>query len=76
MDGYEVITGYQSQGGRHDLGRIVTFKKYRPVFYPKDSVGFSSCLVDIPYVHCARRYHLKPPPVEPVPIYDASHIPQ
>ncbi len=62
MDGYErFIMGYQLQGGRHDLNRIITFKKYIPVVYPNNSVDFPSCVVQILYVYCARGCHVKAP---------------
>jgi hypothetical protein len=47
MGGYEIIMGYQSQGGRQNLNRIITFKKYSPVVHQNGSVDFPSCLVEI-----------------------------
>jgi hypothetical protein len=62
MGGYErFIMGYQSQGGRQDLNRIITFKEYSPVVHQNGSVDFPSCLVEISYVWCARGCHMNPP---------------
>ncbi len=56
------IIGFKHQGCCQDLeARIITFKKYSLVLYPKDPINFASYFVGNPTVLCVRQCHEKPP---------------